>query len=68
MDYMATYPKSTVRYYASDMILHVDSKAVYLVAQGAKSRITGYYYLSDYPDPNAFSFHNPPFHVVSKFI
>ena len=49
MDYMATYPDSVIRYHASDMIIHVDSDAAYLVAQGAKNRIAGYYYLSDHP-------------------
>ena len=68
MDYMATYPASVIRYYASDMIMHVDSDAAYLVAPGAKSRIAGYYYLSDHPKKSTFPQHNPPFHVVCKFI
>ena len=36
MDYAATYPDISIRYYASDMILHVDSDAAYLVAPKAK--------------------------------
>ena len=49
LDYLATNPTAKIRYYASDMILYVDSDAAYLVAPNAKSRIAGYYYLSDLP-------------------
>ena len=49
MDYAATYPNVFIRYHASDMVLHVDSDAAYLVAPKARSRIAGYYYLSDHP-------------------
>ena len=69
MDYMATYPNSVIRYYTSDMIMHVDSDAAYLVVLGAKSRIAGYYYLSDHPKNSTFPQLNPPsFHVICKFI
>ena len=37
MDYAATHPLSIIRYKASDMILHVDSDAAYLVQQNAQS-------------------------------
>ena len=33
------------------MILHVDSDAVYLILQGAKSHIAGYFFLSDNTPP-----------------
>lgn len=49
MDYAATYPHVIVRYYASDMILNIDSDAAYLVLPNAKSRIAGYFYLSSDP-------------------
>ena len=49
MDYAATYPNVFIRYHASDMVLHVDSDAAYLVAPKARSRIAEYYYLSDHP-------------------
>lgn len=49
MDYAATYPDIFIRYYASDVILYVDSDAAYLVALKAKSCISGYFYLSDHP-------------------
>ena len=50
MDYLYTYPNAFIRYYASDMILHVDSDAAYLVAPKARSRIAGYYHLSGHPN------------------
>ena len=46
-DYCATYSLVKMRFHASDMILHVESDAAYLIALGAKSRIAGYYYLSN---------------------
>ena len=50
MDYLHTYPEAYIRFYASDMILHVDSDAAYLVAPKARSRIAGYFHLSDHPN------------------
>jgi hypothetical protein len=49
LDYACTYPNAKIRYYASDMVLHVDSDAAYLVLPNAKSRIAGHYYLSATP-------------------
>ena len=60
LDYVATYPYTFVRYKASYMVLHCDSDAAYLVAPKARSRIAGYYHLSDLhtlPPPNG------PIHV-----
>jgi hypothetical protein len=51
MDYLATYPNASIQYEASNMILHVDSDAAYLVAPKARSRIAGYYYLTDIACP-----------------
>ena len=44
LNYVATYPNVVLRYYASNMQLHVDSDAAYLVAPKARSRIAGFYY------------------------
>ena len=44
MDYAATYLTTTVRYHASNMQLHVDTDAAYLIAPKAKSRIASYYH------------------------
>ena len=49
LNYAATHPESTIRYTASDMILHVDSDASYLSEPKAKSCIGGYHHLSFQP-------------------
>ena len=46
LDYLAIYPNTKIRYHASDMTLHFDSDADYLVLPTARSRITGYFYLN----------------------
>lgn len=50
MDYMHTHPHATLRYYKSDMKLHIDSDAAYLVMPQAKSRVAGYFQLTNEPD------------------
>ena len=60
MDYAATYPNAKLRFFASDMILHVDSDAAYLVQPGARSRIAGYYILSNHPSPAPVILHRAP--------
>ena len=42
LDYAATYKNVQLRFTASDMILHVDSDAAYLVQDGARSCIAGH--------------------------
>ena len=49
LDYVTTHPNAVIRYHASDMCLHVDSDAAYLVLPRARSRLAGHYYLSDDP-------------------
>ena len=49
LDYAASNPNAELKYVASNMKLWIDSDAAYLVAPKAKSRVTGYYYLSDQP-------------------
>jgi hypothetical protein len=51
MDYAATYPLASIRYFASDMVPHIDSDAAYLVLPNARSRYAGHYFLSDRPPP-----------------
>ena len=46
IDYVHTYPNSYIRYYASNMILNIDSNVAYLVTSKARSRVVGYYHLS----------------------
>ena len=59
LDYAATHPSATVRYYASGMRLHIDSDASYLSISRARSRAGGHFILSDQtPDPS-----KPPFNL-----
>ena len=64
LDYLSTHPTFTVTYKASDMILHVDSDASYLVEPGAKGRAGGYYYLSSHKLPKL----NGPIHCMATLI
>ena len=59
LDYAWTYKDTKVRFHASDMILYVESDAAYLVIPGAKSRIAGYFYLSD-KTPSSQKVPQPP--------
>ena len=52
LNYAATHPNATVRYIASDMVLHIECDASYLSETKARSRAAGYHYLSSAPaDP-----------------
>ena len=51
LNYAATHPDAAIRYNACDMILHVDSDAAYLVLPKARSRVAGYFYLSNASGP-----------------
>jgi hypothetical protein len=45
LDYLATHPDATIRYHASDMILHIHSNASYLSVSNARSRLGGLFFL-----------------------
>ena len=45
LNYAASHPNSTIRYNASDMVLHLHSEASYLSEPGACSRVGGHYFL-----------------------
>jgi hypothetical protein len=47
LDYLATHPDATVRYHASDMILHIHSDASYLSVSNARSRLGGLFFLGN---------------------
>jgi hypothetical protein len=56
LNYCACNPDATIRYIASDMILHTDSDASYLSESNSRSTAGGYHYLSNktsasHPDP-----------------
>ena len=72
LNYCATHPNATIRYKASDMILHVHSDASYLSVHGARSRVGGYFFLSQTPPSTRIQRHihqqppiNGPIHVNS---
>jgi hypothetical protein len=47
LDYLATHPDATIRYHASDMILHIHSDASYLSVSNARSRLSGLFFLGN---------------------
>jgi hypothetical protein len=52
LNYCATNPEATIRYTASDMVLHIESDASYLSVTKARSRAAGFFYLgSTKPTP-----------------
>lgn len=44
LDYLAAYPDAKIRYTVSEIILHFDSDAAYVVAPNTRSREAGYFY------------------------
>jgi hypothetical protein len=49
LDYLATHPDATIRYHASDMVLHIHSDASYLSVSNARSRLWGLFFLGNKP-------------------
>jgi hypothetical protein len=49
IDYLETHPDATIRYHASDMILHIHSDASYLSVSHARSRLGGLFCCGDKP-------------------
>jgi hypothetical protein len=47
LDYLATCPDATIRYHASDMILHIHSNASYLSVSNARNRLRGLFCCGD---------------------
>jgi hypothetical protein len=45
--YLATHPDATIRYHASDMILHIHRDASYLSVSNARSRLGGLFFCGD---------------------
>ena len=69
LDYLHTHPKAKIRFLASEMQLHLESDAAYLVAQGSKSRVGGYFYLGRVTTPQYHSTTiNSPTHVEYKVL
>ena len=55
MDYAANYLNVFVRFHASDMILYIDTDAAYLVLPKARSRLAGYFYISNTTKSNTLN-------------
>ena len=73
LNYIYNHEFVPFRYKSSDICLHVDSDAAYLVAPGAKSRIAGYYYLSYKYKPTEDTINptptlNAPAHVECRLL
>jgi hypothetical protein len=47
LDYLATHPDATIRYHASDMILHIHSDASYLSVSNVRSRLGRIFFLGN---------------------
>jgi hypothetical protein len=64
LDYLATHPDATIRYYASDMILHIHSDASYLSASNARSRLGGLFFCGD-KSPQQYTLNGSILNVAS---
>jgi hypothetical protein len=47
LDYLATHPDATIRYHASDMVLHIHIDASYLSVSNSRSRLRGLFFLGN---------------------
>jgi hypothetical protein len=47
LDYLATHPNVTIRYHASNMVLHIHSDASYLSISHARSRLGGLFFFGN---------------------
>ena len=52
MYYAATQPESVIPFHASDMCLHIDRDAAYLVQPKSRNRAAGHYYLKENQPPD----------------
>ena len=68
LNYVATHSNAVIRFHKSDMCLHVDSDAAYLVLPKARSRLAGHFFLSDNPEFKRTIFPNGPILTECKTI
>ena len=68
MDYANSYKQAKVRFYASDMILEIDSDASYLVLPKARSRYAGYFRFLNHKDTQDRCQHNGAILIECKTI
>ena len=71
LNYAATHPEAVIRFHKSAMILHIHSDASYLSEPKSRSRVGGFFFLSDSDNPKPEA-PLPPLngaiHVVSKIL
>jgi hypothetical protein len=60
LNYAASHPDAEIRFSASDMCLHVETDASYLSETKARSRFSGYHYLSAHPSDDPTKDPAPP--------
>ena len=68
MDYYHTHNNVTIRYYASQMQLHIHSDASYLSASKARSRVGGHFILRNEYNPSIPTKHNGAVLVVAAIL
>ena len=68
MDYANTYDKAKIRFYASNMILEIDSDASYLVLPKSRSRYAGYFRLLHHHNTPNRHIHNGAILIECKTI
>ena len=70
LNYADTYPDAEIQYHSSDMCLHIHSDASYLLAPKARSRASGFFFLSYHPKliTPADTKLNGAVHINSKII
>ena len=68
LNYCYTHPEATIRYLASDMILHVHSDASYLSEPKARSRAGGHFFLANTPETGKPVLNNGAIHNIATII
>ena len=64
MDYLHYHPNAILRYYASDMILQVETDSAYLVLPKARSRAAAWFILGNDPTSSPTPMPNAPIYIM----
>ena len=68
LNYCSTYPEAVLTYVNSDMVLHIHTNASFLSEPKAKSRVGGYFFISNNTNPSQAAHHNAPVHVICQIL
>jgi hypothetical protein len=68
LNYCATHPDATIRFKASNMLLHVHSDASYLSAPEALSQAGGHHFLGKQKHSAVPTFNNGPIHTIARIM